>query len=1159
MSWRCRAIEKEFTERNKKDGILAVSRLLKPDEPEIVSLNVYKCMKKNEMHDLSWRERLLKTCLIMKFVVLLLFVSTLHLSASVYSQEARVTVHLQDASFEDVVKVLENSTNFTFLYRDHQVAQIKNLNLQYTEADIKVILDACLKGSGLTYRLVDNTIVIQPVYTAVTDSIAKITVKGVVKDEKGEILPGVTIRVKGTTIGFVTNAKGEFDFDLPKRDNLVLIFSFVGFQRQEVQVKNEMKPLTIVMKEDVQSVDEVVITGIFNKPKESFTGAVTAVSKEELRAKYSRNLLQTLSNIDPSFRIIQNNDAGSNPNHLPEIQLRGASTLSSVEDLQNANRASLNYPLFILDGFEVDLERVMDLNDNEVENITILKDASATSLYGSRGANGVIVITTTRPSAGKLRVSYNGQVKIEVPDLSSYNLATATEKLEFERKNGVWDNENYQMLYEELKAAIDKGENYDWLSVPVRTGIGQTHRLSFMGGSDDWRFRFDLSYDSTVGVMKGSDRNNFNGTLEVDYMTDKWTVMQSLSVGLNTSEDSPYGSFSDYARMNRYWNPYDENGNAMDYYYHPLNSNPIDNPLYNWSVGCWNDSEYTSLRSNTSIRYTIKPGFQLAGSVGLSRQISRKDNFTPPSHKWYIAKELEQKGRYDRTDKTTDRWQAGLTMNYANTFKEKHMLTVNLNGEIQEDVDENVRWAATGFLTDKIDNIGMSLGYPDSWGTSGEETTTRRISLRGSVNYYYDMRYFFDISYSTDGSSSFGSESRWGAFWSVGGGWNIYNESFIKERLGWISDFRVRYSYGVSGNMGFSPADAMTVYRQNTNETYLAGVGVDMVSFANPHLKWQNTYQHNTGFDLGFFSNRLTFQFNYYNKLTDNAVQRINLPISHGFEYYMGNIGKIRNEGYELNVTVYPIRNTSKNINWSITGRFSRQINTIVKLSEGFKESVKYDVKTMNGAQEYYRYIEGHSMDAIYGLRSVGIDPLSGYRMFLDKNNDITFTQSSNDLVFLGDRQPKVSGNVNTSFSYKGISVNIGFNVKWGGYQVNFTEMTKGENLYLLYNIDKRALTQGWEKPGDKSRYKAYNVNSDAASQYTYPCDMFVHKDNIFSCSNINVSYVIPRKWCQKMGMETLTVSAYLSDIFYLSTIKRERGTDYPFSINPNFSISCSF
>ena len=245
------------------------------------------------------------------------------------------------------------------------------MNLAYTDVDIKVVLDACLKGTRLTYRLVDNTIVIQHVVVASVDTLSKFTVKGIVKDKKGELLPGVTIRVKGTTLGFVTNVKGEFDIDLPKRDNLMLIFSFVGYKRQEVPVKNDNKSLAIVLEEDLQTVDEVVVTGIFNKPKESFTGAVTAVSKEEIKAKYSRNLLQTLSNIDPSFRIIQNNDAGSDPNHLPEIQLRGASTLSSVEDLQNANRATLNYPLFIMDGFEVDLERVMDLNENEVENITI--------------------------------------------------------------------------------------------------------------------------------------------------------------------------------------------------------------------------------------------------------------------------------------------------------------------------------------------------------------------------------------------------------------------------------------------------------------------------------------------------------------------------------------------------------------------------------------------------------------------------------------------------------------------------------------------------------------------------------------------------------------------------------------------------------------------
>lgn len=1106
-----------------------------------------KCNSSSHM-----RKRLRKMLLLMKFMCFFIFLS-LSVSAGSYSQNAKFSFSLENVALTEVFSMIRKSSEFTFIYNMDDVRNIKVKSINVREATIRKILDEVLRNTGFVYQIEDRVIVIQPQDTKEKKN--SVTVQGWVRDKQNMALPGVTVRMVGVSLGTVTNAKGWFAIDLPVEKGK-LEFSFVGYKKKVIDFTRKTDTLRIVMEEDMQVVDEVVITGIFNRPKESFTGAVTSVSKEEIKAKYSRNLLQTLSNIDPSFRIIQNNDAGSDPNHMPEIQLRGASTLSPVEDLQNANRAALNYPLFILDGFEVDLERVMDLNDNEVENITILKDAGATSLYGSRGANGVVVITTVRPESGKLRVSYDGQVKVEIPDLSTYNLVSAGEKLEFERKNGVWNG--MQEAYDRLKAGVDKGENYDWLSIPVRTGVGQTHRLNFMGGTEDWRFRFDLSYDATIGVMKGSDRKNFNGTLEVDYMGgEKWMVIQMITVGVNKSENSPYGDFASYVQMNRYWNPYDDKGDIVYSYYHPLSLQEVYNPMYDKEVGCWNEANYTSLRSNTSVRYTIMPGWQVRGAFAISRKISRKDNFISPSHRMFVGKEQEQKGRYSRTDEIDDSWSTSVTMDYTNTFNEKHMLTVNLNGEMQEDRKDGVRWAAMGFLTDKIDNLGMSLGYPVDWGTSGEESTSRRISLRGALNYYYDMRYFFDFSYSTDGSSSFGSESRWGSFWSVGGGWNVNNESFIKENLGWISDMRLRYSYGVSGNMGFSPADAMTVYRQNVNETYLAGVGVEMERFANPYLKWQNTYQHNTGFDLGFFNNRLSVQFNYYNKLTKNAIQDIHLPISHGFENYKGNIGKIRNEGYELNVTVYPIRN--KDMNWSITGRFGRQVNTIVALSEGFKERVKYEVKTMSGGSEYYRYIEGHSMDAIYGLRSIGVDPSTGYRMFLDKNNNITFKQSAEDMVYIGDRQPKVSGNINTSFSYKRLSVNVGFNVRWGARQVNFTELMKGENLSLLYNVDKRALTQGWEKPGDRSRYKLYQVFSDGARQYTYPCDMFIHKDNVFSCSNINVSYSLPKKWCQKLGMENCSIRTNLSDIFYLSTIKRERGIDYPFSRNPNFSISCSF
>ena len=372
------------------------------------------------------------------------------LSATGVAQSVKIEKQLQ--SLETVFEQVESQTGLLIMFSNNELDVNRKVSLDVRKYTLEELLRKVLEGTNMDFDLEQNYVVIRPARSvAVRDSVVKTNkIKGVVVDAHGEPLPGVTVVAKRGEIlvtGAASDGSGKFEIVVPA-DIRELSFTFVGYKTAVVPVELN-KEMTIRMEEEVSEVDEVVVTGIFNKPKESFTGAVTAVSKEEIKAKYSRNLLQTLSNIDPSFRIIQNNDAGSDPNHLPEIQLRGASTLSSVEDLQNANRATLNYPLFIMDGFEVDLERVMDLNENEVENITILKDASATSLYGSRGANGVVVITTTRPAAGKLRISYNGQVKIESPDLSSYNLATAAEKLEFERKNGVWDlyEDTYNYLY----------------------------------------------------------------------------------------------------------------------------------------------------------------------------------------------------------------------------------------------------------------------------------------------------------------------------------------------------------------------------------------------------------------------------------------------------------------------------------------------------------------------------------------------------------------------------------------------------------------------------------------------------------------------------------------------------------------------------------------
>lgn len=1104
--------------------------------------------------------RLRKTLLVMKFV--LFFLLSVSVSAASYSQNARFTLALENVALTDVFSTIRKSSEFTFIYNMDDVRNIRVKSIRVHEATIEEILNEVLRNTGFVYKIEDHVVVIQP--QDMKEEKKSVRIKGWVHDKGKQPLPGVTVRMVGISLGTATNAQGWFAIDLPETKG-ELEFSFVGYKKQKIAFTEKTDTLRIVMEEDFQQVEEVVVTGIFNKPKESFTGAVTAVTKEDLKMHYSRNLLQTLANIDPSLRIVQNNEMGSDPNTLPEIRLRGSSTMLDVVDLKNGTaRPEANQPLFIMDGFEVDLERVNDLNENEIESITILKDASATSVYGSRGANGVIVITTNRFQAGALRVSYEGRVNIEIPDLSTYdNLMNAGEKFEVEKKYGVWDDmDNYGALYDEVANAVERGVNYDWLKIPTRTGVGQTHILRLTGGSEAWSFDLNLSYQSTLGAMKESERKNFNGSMGLGYRTEKWNIRQSLSVATNKNQDSPYGMFSNYVRMNRYWVPYDENGKIIQEYYHPVNGfyNPTSNPLYDKDMGVWNQTEYFYVRNNTQARYDITPSFQANLSFGLNRKVTTSSTFYPPDHKRFDGVAvLEQRGSYASGERKEIEWKVQGGLNYAKTYNDKHMLTMALSGELSETQTDYINWTGTGFMSANIDHPGMALGYPSTGRPMGEKTVVRRASVSAFINYYYGQRYFADISVTYNGASSFGKNSRFSPYYAFGGGWIVSNESFIVDNLPFINNLRLRYSFGVVGNMSFAPSVAMEVFERNTNSSYLGQYIWTMNTFANSNLKRQNTYQHSTGFDLSLFNNRLSITFNYYNYLTNNSLTDMNLPISHGFTTVKGNVGKIRNEGFEWSFNLTAYKNDEKDIKWYVNANFNKHRNTIVKLSEGFKKQTELHNLTLGNAADIMRYKEGHSLDAIYGLRTVGVEPISGRRIFLKKDGvTTTLEQTAEDLVYLGDTQPKVNGTLSTTFAWKGLDVTVGFGVKWGGKQINYTELNRGENADLAVNLDRRVIKYGWDERGDKARYK--NLYGATARNNTNICDAFVQKDNVFSCNNINIRYQFPKDWLKKVTrLESLSIAASLSDIFYFSTIERERGTAYPFSINPNFSVSCTF
>lgn len=383
-------------------------------------------MKKKETSYLPDKRYLLKMILTMKFIVVLICLTSMQLSANAFAQQ--LSIRMENATFKEIAREIEKQTGLTFLYSDMKVSNLKKISLDLQKTDVAAVLDKCLQGTDLSFKIVENTVVIIPAETVSVFPQRKMTVKGIVVGEDGTPLPGVTIVIKGTLIGTSSDVQGKFSLDMTDTKDVILVFSFVGMEKKEIPVTDE-KELKVVMAESSETIQEVIVTGIFERKKESFTGSATTYSADDLKRVGNQNVLQSLKSLDPAFTLLENNDFGSDPNRLPDIEIRGKSSIVGVKE---SLAIDPNQPLFILDGFETTLQTIVDLDMERIASITILKDAASTAIYGSKAANGVVVVETKKPEQGELRVTYTGNFNITMPDLSSYNLMNAREKLEFE-------------------------------------------------------------------------------------------------------------------------------------------------------------------------------------------------------------------------------------------------------------------------------------------------------------------------------------------------------------------------------------------------------------------------------------------------------------------------------------------------------------------------------------------------------------------------------------------------------------------------------------------------------------------------------------------------------------------------------------------------------
>ncbi len=1105
------------------------------------------------------------------------------------AQQQKVSIDVKQVDVSVVFRQIKEQTKLNFVYDPDQLASMSEITLSMKDVTVDAVLSRLFANTPFEYRFESGAILIKRKEKQVATKGEVVTVTGSVKDAGGNPLPGVTIMLKGLSLGAATDVDGNYKLSFTKVENVVLVFSFIGMETQEVKYTGQQK-IDVVMKETVESMEEVVVTGIFTRKKEGFTGSATRVSGEEIKRMTSGNVLKALQMLDPGFKMNSSNLAGSNPNAIPDFQMRGQASIGNYESsdvvvLRGDVNTRPNQPLFVLDGvIGVDATTIMDLDPEQVESITLLKDAAATVIYGSEAANGVVVVETKAPVSGKLRFTYNGNYELEWPDLSVYDLMNAEEKLRIEELAGYYDNKNDVNLrnyYNRIKQEVLSGVNTYWLAEPVRTAFSHRHGLTAEGGDKTLRYKIYLGARWAPGVMKESDLNTKTGKIDLNYRASKILINNSLSVDYSDgARTSPYGSFQDYAQINPYYRKTDEHGNIKqvlddhkvgDSYIADYKT-PTLNPLWNAQFDSKNDSRSFNLREALKVEYLPFDNLRLSLDFTLSRTDATVETFKSAQHNdFYSVADPAEKGSYYWSKSEGSSYRLSLSAAYNKAFGSDHLLSAFARYSINESANNLTSISMKGFPNDKLSEVYMGTEYQT---TGGSESVSRALAFMMTLNYSYKQRYAFDYSMSINASSEFGENNRYAPFWSVGVRWNAEKEKFISN-LGIFDELVLRGTYGITGSQGFTPYQSLQMYTySNLMKTYKSSdvVGTEIYGLGNPDLKWQQTRNYNASLDFTMFHNIFSARFEYYEKYTKNTLLDYTMAPSVGFATMKENLGEISNKGYEVTLRLMPYSNAAKQAYWQVIFTGSHNKSRIEEISNALKvmnekqmeQAMAYERPgDLEGKREKYplpRYENGYSQTTIWVVRSMGIDPATGREVYMTRDGKLTNDYNAADQIPFGDSEPKFQGSVSTTFTYRGFSLTLAGQYHWGGQTFNKTLINKVENANLRLNTDRRALYDRWQKPGDHVFFKAIDGNVSKAD--TKESSRFVMDDNEFYFSTVNLSYRLDGKkfdWMKRVGITSATLGLYMEDICRFSTIKMERGIDYPFSRQISMSLNVVF
>lgn len=932
------------------------------------------------------------------------------------------------------------------------------------------------------------------VLSVVSLTLAQRTISGKVVDESGESLIGATVLVKGTTTGAVTDIDGNYTIQAPEGRN-TLEFSYTGYATQEVEIGSS-NVVDVTMSTDIAQLSEVVIVGYNTVKKSDLTSAVTVVDGEQLTAQPIGSIDNLLQGQSSGLQVVAEN---GRPGGSAYIRIRGQGSVNAS-----------NAPLFILDGIQITQNDYNAINPNDIKEVSVLKDAAATAIYGSRASNGVVLITTKKGRRDrKPTISYSFQYGQKERTDDGFTMMSFDQKLDYEVALGRRSAESADALREQ-KAWIET----DWEDVLLRTGEVRSHNLSISGGGENANYHFSLGSYDEQGISIGSDFSRLNGRFNMDFdVTDWLKVGNTLSLS-RTEEDELRDR---YNVQNPFVALYAYNAYESEFLYDDDGTLRLDEngePVYNNTHEGFSISEArrnnpeeavrTNAIGNLYAEASILENLRFKTQAGGNYQIFRRQYYIQPGSilDGYVG---DPNAPGIKTDNGSDRF----IFNWFNTLS----YNFTLGGIHEFSTLAGTEYYKRNFDSYQVDGKGFPSSQFFTQDNAAEITdgnTTRSQwslwSLFGEVRYNYDSRYLATFSLRRDGSSRFGSDNQYGTFYAGSLAWNIASEDFMANS-GIFDQLKLRFSIGTSGN------EPTGLYWQGT---YGFGSYTDRTTaipnqLTNAAIKWEENFNYSAGLDFGILNNRLTGSVDYYNRRTFDLLFNEPLSRTTGWASRLANIGEMLNSGIEVELLADLVR--SNNFSLSLFGNLTTNKNEITNLDNGGE-----DIINTSGVSLLR---EGLTANTFYLVRYAGVDPATGKELFLDRNGNVTDVYSGDDAVALEGKaaQPKVFGTVGTNINAFGIDLSASFFYSMGGYSLNFMlrdNLSDGANL--ADNQDVQALNY-WKQPGDTGVLPEPKPNNNTNTSTRY-----LQKTDYVRLRNVSIGYTLPGSLTQKFYVQNLRV-----------------------------------